>query len=423
MIKRNVTTFTGAAAESFAHDAARAAHKDEYPFIETIRAVAALLVLLGHTRNWFFEITTLGAADKAFLPFYFVTALARESVIVFFVVSGFLVGGRALVDMQAGRFSPRQYFTSRFARIYIAYIPALIVTFGLLEVLYRASPATIEAMGDEFNISHVDNLGGASSALCHLANIQGLFCRYSPSNPALWSLGYEWVLYLAAPAIFAIAAVPGGIRARVAMLLCAGCGFFALVLNPAEAIVLCSIWFLSALSYRHSTLHDTPKAVAYTALLLFAALVLLARLKAVSLYITNPGIGLCLLVAMSSKSVLNIRIAPGWSRLFASFSFSLYMTHLPVAFTTIFVMRQLGFALRPAPMSLAPLAAFGTLVCVCVSFAFLFSRLTEQHTAQFRRWLTQAPNHGRKQAHGQRRDFGHGQASRHGQDRAHGELM
>src|ERR1700722_19961142 len=99
------------------------------PFLDLIRATAALLVLFGHTRNWFFS--NIGAVEHPSILlklFWLLTVLEHEAVVLFFVLSGFLIGGAVLNSMRKGSFDLGSYLIARFSRIYIVYIPALIVT-------------------------------------------------------------------------------------------------------------------------------------------------------------------------------------------------------------------------------------------------------------------------------------------------------
>lgn len=361
--------------------------KEEYPFIETLRGFASIFVLLTHTRNWIFEITTLSAVNKLLLPFYFLTALAREGVIVFFVVSGFLVGGRTILDMEAGRFSTIRYFAARFSRIYIAYVPALIVALLILETLWSFDPIRVDAMGRELLVQRVPMLGGVREVACHLANLQGVFCPYTPTNPALWSLGYEWVLYVIAPVLFYALVRSETARGRALIVAWLLLGIVALLINPLHAAILFGIWFLSAISYRYYASIGTPRVIAFGALGVFCLLIGVSRLKIWNPYLTDALIGISLAAAMSGRAVLMLDILPCLSRFLASFSFSLYVTHLPVAFAVLFIMRELGFAAAPAEMAVSPMLQYALLVTCCILFAYAFSRLTEAHTARFRRWL------------------------------------
>ena len=48
-------------------------------------------------------------------------------VLMFFAISGFLIGGGALEKTRAGDFSFSLYFINRFTRIYIVLLPALLL--------------------------------------------------------------------------------------------------------------------------------------------------------------------------------------------------------------------------------------------------------------------------------------------------------
>ena len=64
--------------------------QNHWPLLDFLRAAAALLVLIGHTRRVYFHYTDLLAQPGLFLKlFYFVTGLDGVAVVIFFVLSGF----------------------------------------------------------------------------------------------------------------------------------------------------------------------------------------------------------------------------------------------------------------------------------------------------------------------------------------------
>ena len=73
----------------------------------------------------FQDIAQAGLGTKAF---YFLTGIHREGVAIFFAVSGFLVGGGVWRSLRRSRFDAKVYFASRFARIYVVLLPALVLT-------------------------------------------------------------------------------------------------------------------------------------------------------------------------------------------------------------------------------------------------------------------------------------------------------
>ena len=70
-------------------------------FLDFIRWMAALLVVLQHIRYlWFAEYADIQNKTILFKLFYFLTGFGSEAVMVFFVLSGFLVGGGGLKKIQ-----------------------------------------------------------------------------------------------------------------------------------------------------------------------------------------------------------------------------------------------------------------------------------------------------------------------------------
>lgn len=95
--------------------------KTHFYWLDALRFVAAFVVLFSHTRNDFFlaygdlPISQQGAV--AFV-FYTLGRLGHEAVVVFFVLSGFLVGGRGFDRIKDGTMNVKSYAIDRFARIY-----------------------------------------------------------------------------------------------------------------------------------------------------------------------------------------------------------------------------------------------------------------------------------------------------------------
>src|SRR5207244_1934531 len=130
---------------------------------------------------------------------YFLSGLQHEGVVMFFIVSGFLVGGSAWRQIDQGRFEYGSYFINRFTRIYLVYIPALVLVLVLDQIgshffidtrFYGVRPLFPAAVLDQCTWGQIP---------CHLATLQGLICNPWGSDPPLWSLGYEWAFYLIAP--------------------------------------------------------------------------------------------------------------------------------------------------------------------------------------------------------------------------------
>ncbi|WP_375457868.1 acyltransferase family protein [uncultured Enterovirga sp.] len=167
---------------------------ERWPFLDAVRLVAALLVVLGHLRSLFFRsITEVADPGLATKLFYLVTGVHREAMILFFVVSGFLIGGRAWQLLARGDFAIGRYVVARFSRIYVVLVPALGVTI-LIEAIGTGYLDQTRLFGlRPLELIPVTGGWGWTQLACHLASLQALACPVLGLNPPLWSLAYEWV--------------------------------------------------------------------------------------------------------------------------------------------------------------------------------------------------------------------------------------
>ena len=106
---------------------------------------------------------------------YSLGRLGHEAVIVFFLLSGFLVGGRGLEKIHQGSFNVASYSVDRFSRIFPPLAMAIVFYF-----------VTCLILGNDFNY------------LCAVGNLfclQGVCCE--PLLAPFWSLSYEVWFYIA----------------------------------------------------------------------------------------------------------------------------------------------------------------------------------------------------------------------------------
>ncbi|WP_179374539.1 acyltransferase family protein [Winogradskyella wichelsiae] len=196
------------------------------PWLDLIRFIAAFIVLTVHVRGYLFvEYGSLPIEEKnIFITlFYFITRLGKESVIVFFVLSGFLVGGKSIERLIKGTFNSKVYLLDRIIRLYIPLIPALILTFicGLIT---------------HFKFSFLELIG-------NIFSLQGVFSESFMGNAPLWSLAYEFWFYMI---IFSIGIFIYSKKYRIV-------GFFLLFTNLIIFSILDSTflfsWLIGALIY------------------------------------------------------------------------------------------------------------------------------------------------------------------------------
>jgi peptidoglycan/LPS O-acetylase OafA/YrhL len=167
--------------------------------LDAVRGFAALFVLLGHLRTLFYKpYDQLGPHKSAAVAMtYWITSgeIAHECVIVFFVLSGYLVGGSVIRMLAMGRWSWSEYLLRRFARLYTVLIPALVLG-GVLDIIcthinqYQHSLQGVAWTVHSF---------GPKAFVGNLAFLQGILVNNFGSNAPLWSLSYEFWYYIGFP--------------------------------------------------------------------------------------------------------------------------------------------------------------------------------------------------------------------------------
>ena len=102
------------------------------PLLDHLRWLAALAVTAAHTRNLVFvdhaEVTSPTLWTNLF---YFLTLFGTQAVVVFFVISGLLVGGKLVNDVKGRRFRVRVYAIDRLTRLGIVLVPAVALSLAL----------------------------------------------------------------------------------------------------------------------------------------------------------------------------------------------------------------------------------------------------------------------------------------------------
>ena len=151
-----------------------------WPEIDGLRAIAVLAVLLFHF-------------DRRLLPGGFV------GVDVFFVISGYLIAGILLTDLNRGTFSLGKFYQRRIARI----APAFFVVLGMT----LAGAGLVYAAQDRSSVG-ADAAAAALSVINFKLLSQGGYFAASPdAQPLLhyWSLAVEEQFYLVFPvALYAV---------------------------------------------------------------------------------------------------------------------------------------------------------------------------------------------------------------------------
>lgn len=345
------------------------ANRVHFPWLDALRFIAAFIVLLCHTRNDFFvrynELPEVQQNIFSF-AFFFVGKIGYEAVIVFFVLSGFLVGGKGLERMSNNHFDAKSYMIDRMVRIGIPLLSA--VVFGII---------IMNVIGVD-----VDYL----MALGNVLSLQGILCDAFVTP--FWSLSYEVWFYVILGAIGLIMD-----KRKLGMFLFVVCCLVFVKLSPYFLL----IWLMGAFAYYLRPMHFN-KVVLYLSFGLVCLFTCLsiggAESKAIHVPFTiNRNIAdvflafsLCLfiqqLVLCPPRNRLTIKIERAFHYL-ANFSYTLYLTHrITLLFIFHVVFDKWSHVLDGKGIALYVCMLF---FCVAISWCIYFC--TERHTAVVKKWI------------------------------------
>jgi len=363
-------------------------------WLDLIRGAAALLVFISHWRNLFFvDYAAIDRYQPLLLPAYALTSLGHSAVTIFFVLSGFLVGGSCLQQFRSTRFSWKSYAIARSSRLYTVLIPALCLGAALdfLGSAYFAQHGLYSGVETRNVIAGPPALNLSLGVFAGNATfLQTIAVPTLGSNSPLWSLaneGWYYVLFpiclfamsrsgdLAKRIVFSVASV--GILVFVGKQIAAyyavwliGVGVAALPKRcmPKWATALCLVAFVTFLFSKRAI---TTKSTTLTAALAFD--VALGLIFAAFLY--------CVL-QFSAPTLPSVIAKLG--RASSRTSYSLYLSHLPFL---VLLAALLGERTQPYGSHLI-LPFVCAIVCLayCAAIYFMF----ERHTDSVRRLLQNA---------------------------------
>lgn len=338
-------------------------------FLNLIRWAAALLVVLGHSDMYLQKFCgNLAQCDS----FGYLGAHSHAAVMVFFVLSGYVVAYATGKKSQDASYNFREYFLDRWSRIYSVLLIAIAFTL-LIDFIGRSlSPIY-------FNPDFLPQDRQTLRLLVNVFALQGVqgYRVQLGSNPALWSVGYEFCFYLLYGLIFFRKTLFS--RQWVVPLI-----FVAAAAAIGWKMVLYfGVWLLGVLAYRFSrssSLGFLKVSNFVTIILLIVANHFINFTNIFHLPETYQDILFAIVVA-----VLLVLDAPSSSSLstkintyLADFSYSLYAFHMPV----IFFLCSLFFMNFKNIPHLWPGVI---LVLACVVVSRIFFKLGESRRASYRR--------------------------------------
>lgn len=336
-------------------------------WLDWLRFLAAFEVVLTHARSTgFVEYAKLDPGSQT-MPVAIWTALTRmghESVLIFFVLSGFLVGGKALEQARTKTFSVGKYLLDRLVRIQIPLMGAIALTV----IVYWSSPEAHDS----------------AQIFGNFFSLQGVFAPVLHGNDVLWTLSYEgWFYIMGGAAAYMLSR--RGFSLVAAILFLAG----IFVFTRLNAILLLP-WVAGAAAYLWKPSRASFSWLSVGGFVALAGVVVFQLTKSTT---ANPegyplggplsviliGIG----VAITLPHLYRLPLRESWftksGTWLSSFSYSLYLIHSPIL--------ALVLPKDATEVNAATLTDYVVGVGCVMLAAYLFSRIFETHGARIKAWI------------------------------------
>jgi peptidoglycan/LPS O-acetylase OafA/YrhL len=340
---------------------------DTTPFfsecLDHVRWVSAFVVLIGHTRNAFYlPFRQISEPTIYEYIFYGLTNLQNEAVLFFFVISGYLIGGK-LLQYYRDRYIPiAKYVIDRLVRLYIVLIPSVVL-----------------AAFTQFN-DFCHGKDGWETFGGNLLFVQHILVPKLKCNIPLWSLANEF-WYYAFGLLIVVFLVSSKRTALIILVICISILIFD-DFNQEHVLAYFLAWVAGVGLMWSTEMKKIDPGIFVSSAVMISTLFLSRSHLADELFLIRDLIvvfgAFCLL--MSARNLDASTFAPRFGRFMASFSFSLYLTHWSIMRTNSSMMSAVNF--QPDD-SLAAIIFIGS-CATCLLFAYSFSLLTERNTNSVR---------------------------------------
>ena len=374
--------------------------KANFVYLDMLRGISALTVMLFHLRILFFyrqsdmDDIQWTVYSKSLSPaakcFYFLTSFGHEAVILFFVLSGFLITRSIYSSYRKKKWSVLYYAAGRLSRLWTVLVPSLFLTCIWDVAGSRFFPFALSYKG---KLSHFTD-----SVPLHSISVKNFFENAFflrgdfGSNGLLWSLPCEFWYYVAFPMLFFTCCKQYTKSVRVVLLIVSV--FLLFFLRDSNILNYFPVWligfFAMLTSNNRNCIYFLSRS--WTLLLIFTLIGgLLVEIRIDGRLHSSNTVGiLCdyvlgVLMALAILSVMNrtgSNIVQKIAYYLSSISFTLYLVHMPAA---VFICAWLAQIKRP--MTAGNALLFTGLSLLIIGYATLSWFCFERNTGMIRRMM------------------------------------
>ena len=362
--------------------------RERYHTLDAIRGLSALAVCSGHLRAAALpDFRELTHSRSLLAPLYFATGLGHQAVMVFFVLSGFLIGGSVLRDPE--RFSLKRYFIARLLRLWVVLIPALVFTCLLDALVGFVDPSTLAGShyaqwnsGPNPEAPADHSLG---TMLGNLLFLQTILVPVCGTNGPLWSLANEFWYYAMFPLlVIAIGFTKAGGTARclAGMVTVAICCFV-----PKELLQGFAFWCFGVIAWWFSDRLPRGRRLVLIQVISAAAFFGALALKSIPLPFVSSDLLVAMTFAVFAATIAHARGVRNeplrrFFRSLSEISYSLYCFHFPMVVLLCTLLLS-GGAIAP---NFNGLLTYFVLLTSILTLSAALWWLFERHTESLRAW-------------------------------------
>ncbi len=355
--------------------------------LDLVRASAALLVCLEHWRNLLYvDYRQIAAHRTVFAVPYVLTDAGHQAVVIFFVLSGYLISGSVFRMTQRGEWSWKLYLTHRLVRLWIVLVPALVLGalldstglgLHLAPALYAGQTGT-HMLGDIAQSLHVPVFFG------NLFFLQTILVPAFGSNGPMWSLANEFWYYVLFPCAFLAlrkGTNPGARILNVSAFI--ACAWFI----GKDILLLFPLWLLGTLLAVVPAPRSGPAIRILAAVLYCPLLFFLAKTHVVqgvaSDYLLGAATFVLIWLLLGAKSAAPENAGVHLARVGARFSYTLYLVHVPLL---VLLTALIAGESRWQPDARHLIYGFGALL-LAIGYSYAVACATEFRTDKVRGWV------------------------------------
>lgn len=357
--------------------------KHHSDFFNLLRAISAFIILITHACMIFL----LPRYDLRSEIGYVLISYPQYAVMTLFIISGFFITYSVLqiIEKNTGSFSTSGFLFARLTRLYPALLFSIMLSIAVFFIFmhgnftgtYHYIPAGRHA--SLLRTIHLD----PKSYIASLLFLQGIFTHSEAplANPPLWTLSYEFWLYLI---LMFITLFIVNKKKVLASLFLASLFCYLIIANKPRLIFFGVTWFSGAwlaLNYHSKALFtsDFMVPIRFIAMLMLIVLVLLYRHYGPSIMISYPHIPnltaemlisllcLCVFIGIIRKNYHFLH--PAWRALIncSFFSYTLYLIHYPLLI--------LAFRYTYAYLNFMPTYV---ILLACLAYAIIIALIAKQ---------------------------------------------